>query len=486
MGGERALTLVSLGFVAFALVVALLSNATPSPMWRSGVLLIANCLFVGSYVTSALQLLPFAAFLLLGFVVIEAVRRHPSSLAQWLGFGAITLSFIFLKKYSFLGASLALPFPYLIIGLSYVLFRVLHLLIDARQGELREPIGLLDFFNYTCNFLTFTAGPIQRFEDYRAQRQLPTALEPPLVRESFSRIAIGYVKVAVVSAIFNNLFASVSSRVLAPELARSLSNPAFVFAFAAAAVCYTVYLYYNFSGYVDIVIGVGWLCGQRLPENFNRPFSARNFLDFWSRWHMTLSDWFKTYLFNPLFKVLAARFQRPSVAPYLGVVAFFVTFLVMGVWHGTTSVFVVYGVVLGAGASLNKLWQVFIQKRLGKKAYKALSERPAAIYLSRGLTSAYFALALTCLWVNLAELQALVHRLGIVGLVACYAGLTAVTACAFVAWDRLSALLARRTTEGGAQRSTLARDFALAAQVLLIFAVSSFFHKAPEFVYRAF
>src|SRR3954471_22824671 len=132
------MTLVSLGFVAFALVVALLSNATPSPTWRSAVLLLANCIFIASYVTSPLQLLPFGAFLVLSFLIVEGVRRYPSSLGQWLGISAIIISFVFLKKYSFLGPSLTLPFPYLIIGLSYVLFRVLHLLIDARQGELQE------------------------------------------------------------------------------------------------------------------------------------------------------------------------------------------------------------------------------------------------------------------------------------------------------------------------------------------------------------
>src|ERR1700743_635640 len=115
---------------------------------------------------------------------------------------------------------------------------------------------------------------------------------------------------------------------------------------------------------------------------------------------MTLSEWFKTYLFNPLMKFLATRVTAPALLPYLGVVAFFVTFFVMGVWHGSTGVFVIYGLVMGAGASLNKLWQVFMTKRLGKKRYKAVGASFAYASLARGLLVAFFALALTAPWVN--------------------------------------------------------------------------------------
>ncbi len=161
--------------------------------------------------------------------------------------------------------------------------------------------------------------------------------------------------------------------------------------YAASAVAYTFYLYYNFSGYMDIVIGIGWLLGQNLPENFNRPFAARNIFEFWSRWHITtLSEWFKTYLFNPLMKFLAGHVAAPVWLPYLGVIAFFVTFFVMGVWHGSTGVFVIYGLVMGAGASINKLFQVFMAQQLGKKQYKAVSESFAYATLARGLMFAFF------------------------------------------------------------------------------------------------
>lgn len=481
------MTLTSLGFVAFALVVALLSNASRSIEWRSWVLLAANGAFIASYVDRPLHLLPLAGFLALCFASIEFVRRRPSTPALWATLTLIVASFILLKKFSFLSEAWLLPFPYLLMGLSYVLFRALHLLIDARQGELKEPVSPRDFFNYTCNFLTFTAGPIQRFEAYRAQRQQPLMLDESRVLRAFSRVILGFLKVAAVSAVFDNLFQTVSGRLLDAHAAAAFSLPAFALTFVTAAVCYTVYLYYNFSGYVDIVVGVGWLCGQDLPENFNHPFLARSFLDFWSRWHMTLSDWFKTYVFNPLLKVLAARFRSPKAGPYLAVAAFFITFTIMGVWHGTTSVFVIYGLILGAGASINKLWQVLAGQRLGKKRYKALAEKQIAIYVSRGLTLAYFALALTCLWVDLTQLLVIAGRLGALGAVACYFGLALAAAAGFFAWDSLAGRLARlQLGERAAFRGITAQNLGLALQILLIVTVASFFHKAPEFVYRAF
>jgi D-alanyl-lipoteichoic acid acyltransferase DltB (MBOAT superfamily) len=202
---------------------------------------------------------------------------------------------------------------------------------------------------------------------------------------------------------------------------------------------------------------------------------------------MTLSEWFKTYVFNPLLKVLATHVTAPAAGPYLGVIAFFVTFLIMGVWHGTTSVFVVYGLLMGAGASLNKLWQVFITKRLGKKGYRALSEKTPVIYLARGLTLAYFALALTCLWVDMPQLLHIVKMLGLHGILASYVVLSVAAAIGYFFWDAAAALMVRAHAGiRGATASLVGRNLGLAAQVLLIVTVSSFFHKAPEFVYRAF
>lgn len=472
------------GFLLLLLAFVLLTNAFPSPRARSVILCLASAVFIGSYVDSAWQLLPFGIFLLFGYVSIEVLRQRRSR--RLLGALLVGLlgGFVLLKRYSFLSPAVQLPFPYLVVGLSYVLFRLIHLMVDAQQGELARRIPSLQFLNYCLSFLSFTAGPIQLYPDFAREQSAPLVLDRATVADAFSRVVRGFVKVGVASAILNYAFLALSGRLLSAASPAAASTCEL---FVASAVLYTGYLYANFAGYMDIVLGVGELSGHRMPENFNRPFAARSFLDFWSRWHMTLSNWFKVYLFNPLLKALTKRYPSNASAAYLAVLAFFVTFLVMGVWHGTTRVFVIYGLLLGAGASINKGWQVFASARFGKKAYKHAAEKPLAVYVARGLTFAYFALALGCLWLDLPQLLAVVRRLGAVGLIISYAGLALGSALAFAVWDALSARWAdARAAWQPRFGSPLARDFALAAQILLVLSVGSFFHKAPEFVYRAF
>ena len=282
----------------------------------------------------------------------------------WVGLIAIVAVFVVLKRFSFLGELPTLPFPYLLVGLSYVLFRVLHMVWEAPHVSSGERPGVLEYFNYTCNFLTFISGPIQRFDDFR-QSMRAGPLDSTAVSGAFGRIAAGLFKVLVVSAGANAAFLALEPVILGPS--PSGGGATFVALYAATATAFTLYLYFNFSGYMDIVIGVGRLFGQTLPENFNRPFTAQSFLDFWARWHITLSDWFKLYLFNPLLKALVGRFPDPRWSAGLGVVAFFVTFLVMGIWHGTTVVFVIYGLTMGAGASINKLWQIGLTRALAQE-----------------------------------------------------------------------------------------------------------------------
>jgi alginate O-acetyltransferase complex protein AlgI len=480
------MSFTSLTFLGFVVVVVLLVNSTRNARVRAWLMFAANVVFLASYADRPIELVPLLGFLALGFGCVEVLRRTRSSALLWVGLAVVLGTFVTLKKYAFVPEQLTLHAIYQVVGLSYVLFRVLHLMIDAKQGELLAPIPPLAFFNFTASFLTLTAGPIQRYKEFETEsRAAPEReLTEPTAYAAFARIIKGFLKIAVVSAVFNYVFAAVSARVLGGTA--TLSWPQLLATYGTSAVSYTVFLYANFAGYMDVVVGVAALLGHKLPENFDRPFLARSFLDFWARWHITLSQWFRTYLFNPLLRVLAERVSSPALAPYLAVVAFFVTFLLMGVWHGATSVFVVYGLFMGAGASVNKLWQLQAAKRLGKARYKALCERPLAIYGARGLTFAYFALGLSCLWLSLGELAAISGRLGLHGWLVAYLGLAGGGAVGFAAWDGVSGAVARLRSQSSRELGVVSRNLLLASQVLLISCVSSFFHKSPEFVYRAF
>jgi D-alanyl-lipoteichoic acid acyltransferase DltB (MBOAT superfamily) len=117
-----------------------------------------------------------------------------------------------------------------------------------------------------------------------------------------------------------------------------------------AVYAYALQLYYDFSGYTDIAIGSALLLGIKLPANFNRPYAAENIADFWRRWHITLSNWLRDYLYFSL------PGKRSKVLPYFSL---FITMVIGGLWHGANWNFVLWGALHGAGLALVRLWQAW-------------------------------------------------------------------------------------------------------------------------------
>jgi D-alanyl-lipoteichoic acid acyltransferase DltB (MBOAT superfamily) len=284
------------------------------------------------------------------------------------------------------------------IGLSYIMFRVIHLLVDAHGDELPPRLRLRDYICYLFCFLTFLAGPIQRVQDFLDSATRPDEIR---LREAAAAaaplIVTGYLKFTVVAAAFYAGFTWTQDGPAGfpPSLAHALGWLGFA-----------AYLYVSFSGYTDVMRGIGRLAGLDLPENFDRPYAAANFLDMWSRWHISLSEWFKLYVFNPVVKELISRIGRPALTPWLGAAGYFITFFLMGVWHGLSLRFAVYGLCLGGGVSVNKLYQTVMQRRIGRPRYAALTRQPMYRAISRALAVGFFILALGFLWIPAVPLRA--------------------------------------------------------------------------------
>ncbi len=356
--------------------------------WRSVVMLAANVIFMAGFAASPMALLPLAAFLLLGFVAIWLLQSGRQRLL-WPAVLATLAGFFWLKRYSFVPEAVWLDSPYVTIGLSYIFFRVLHLVIDAGQGVLVERLSPLDYLNYTLNFPCIVAGPIQMYPDFqKGQEGRP---DVAIVAWAAWRILTGLFKVLVVSA-----FLDAGQQQLRTALLAGDGNS--VLLAAGVVALFPVYLYFNFSGYTDVVVGAARLMGLRLPENFNRPFSAPNFIDFWNRWHITLSTWLRTYVFSPLLMLLLRRLPARALTGLLTSLCFFVTFFLVGAWHGQTSEFLFFGVLQGGGVSVNKLYQIAMEARLGRKPYKALGGNPVYAALCRGLTFTWFGFTLLWFW----------------------------------------------------------------------------------------
>ena len=470
------MTVPSFPFLLFALLAAAVYNLPGMERGRPLTLLAANLAFLFSFSSSATDLVPFAVFLSLGYSATALLARRGGSGLAALMIGLVLITFVWLKKYSFIPSDLWLRAPYVTVGLSYVFFRVMHLVVDAGQGDMEGPIPVLSYVNYCTNFLCLTAGPIQRYEDYAEQQAAPY-LRPgaDVMIEAAERVLLGLFKVMVVSMLLLEQHVGVVAMLTEPSANRMTTA-------LQVVLIYPLYLYANFSGYCDVVIALGRLFRLELPENFNRPFSATNFIEFWSRWHITLSTWLKTYVFTPLMMRLMRLSDSPAAASGWSAFAFFVTFFLVGAWHGQTSEFLFFGVLQGGGVAANKLYQTTMTQALGRKRYLALAGNPIYAAICRGLTFVWFGFTLLWFWSDWSTIGLLWTFLGPAGAAA--AVILAVALSAVV----LEILrMGRRAAEAWQTDRKYARVAWASAQATMLWLVVSILAAPPpSIVYQAF
>ena len=471
------MTVPSWQFLVFVLVGAAVFNLVSARWWHEAVWLVLNLAFVWSFSHALGPLLPLAGFLALGFLALgflgdEAARR------RWAGPIAIVLVlavFVWLKRYSFIPQALLLPRGAMLIGLSYIFFRVMHLVIDASQGG-TERIGVVRYLNFTLNFPAFVSGPIQRREDYEANSSLPLTL--PDIGLAAWRIVLGGFKVLILSDILH-----VWQGDMIAALTPGLTFGWRVLIGALVVVLYPLFLYANFSGYTDFVIGAARLFRLRLPENFDRPFGAVNFIEFWSRWHISLSQWLRSYVFNPVLIGWMRRSKSARGKQYPAVAAFFVTFFLVGAWHGQTSEFLFFGLLQGGGVAGNRAYQVGMAKRLTPSRYRDLCGNPVYRAVCRGLTFTWFAFTLLWFWARWGQIGGLAGELGVAGSVAAVVG-TVFCASVVLAVADLPASVGRVLN---VLRSRYTRTaFASAMVMALVIAALVLNLSSPEIVYKQF
>lgn len=472
----------SFSFLGFSALVILAYHAGTSAGWRQFVLLVANIFFLGTFSQGLLSYAPLGAFLVFGYAGLSLVARNPRR--AFIPILLATLvSFFWFKKYAFVPAIVSVPFTYLTVGMSYILFRILHLMIDTRAGALRDRIGILPYFNYTCNFLTLLSGPIQLYPDYvkMQERSAESGLTATVVGVSIERVIRGFFKVNVVALVLSILHGRVLDALTAgqPFGQKWLLGVLII-------VLYPLFLYCNFSGYIDIVIGLGYLFGFSLPENFNHPFTADNFIEFWNRWHITLSSWLRTYVYNAVLLGGMRRFPSRKIEGVLAVFAYFVTFFLVGLWHGQNSEFIAFGIFMGLGVSINKTWQILLNRQLGRKRYTELASNQTYLAFSRGLTFTYFVVTTILFWSNWRQIANLEMALG--------AGASAV-AVAGIFFGSTILLWAWQTARTGIMampwKDTLLlqcwRAGCSAALLVIILVLSMLMNqRAPDIVYKAF
>jgi D-alanyl-lipoteichoic acid acyltransferase DltB (MBOAT superfamily) len=446
--------------------------------------MLASLAFLALLAQNIAVMLPLASFLLLGYGGVFLLQRGQRRLLPVCIF-AVLLSYVWLKKYTFLPETMFLQHHYFTLGLSYIFFRVLHLLIETGQSNEKEPLGLGAYLLYTVNFTTFVSGPIQRYNEFARDQfaAQPIGLGVRVIGLQIERIIRGFFKVNVLATLFH----AAQDDALA-QLFQPLPLPQKFLAALRLAVVYPLFLYANFSGYIDIVIALARLMRVRLPENFNRPFSASCVLDFWNQWHMTLSNWLKTYVYNPLLIALMRRISSLEMQPLLGVFCFFVTFFLIGVWHGRTSEFVMFGFLTGSGMSINKLWQLGMNRAIGRKGYKTLAKNALYVGVGRGLNYAWFAFTLVWFWADWSLIHLVFAALSAEQWLGVWLATWASAALILAAWESVrGALLSIKSAAGPVFVSRYSRVVYASVLGLAAFAITGLLDQpAPGIVYKAF
>ncbi len=242
------------------------------------------------------------------------------------------------------------------VGISFYTFQTLSYSIDVYRRRIPVERNLLHFALFVTFFPQLVAGPIVRASEFLPQLTQPPKLARRDVGEGLMRIAVGLTKKIV--------FADYLSLNLVD---RAFDNPEAYTATEMVLALYgfTVQMYCDFSGYTDVARGSAQLLGFKLPQNFDRPYQATNPADFWRRWHMTLSTWLRDYLYFPL--------GGSRVGPMRAYVNLWLTLFLIGVWHGASWNFVLYGALQAFAMVLHRVWHRWRVRRNEARPAKARS-----------------------------------------------------------------------------------------------------------------
>jgi alginate O-acetyltransferase complex protein AlgI len=273
------------------------------------------------------------------------------------------------------------------LGISFITFQKIAFLIDVHAGRV-ESFTLQDYCLFVLFLPQLIAGPIVHY------REMMPQFHGASCRFDRDDVSIGLTLLAF--GLFKKVFlADHIAPVVSPlyEQATSGSHVAFLPAWLAA-VGFTLQIYFDFSGYTDMALGIARLFGIRLPPNFNSPLRATSIIDFWQRWHMTLTRFLAAYIYNPLVLWLARRrasrglpvLTGPKMDPgaFLGLLMapLMLTMLVSGIWHGAGYTFIVWGLVHGVFLTVNHGWRIVGPKLWRDQSRYARFMRPTGFILT--------------------------------------------------------------------------------------------------------
>lgn len=312
---------------------------------------------------SAIQVLSLVMFyageLILIKIYLYINRRFKS---RWLMRLAVFFSIMPLLLVK--SSSLFIDKPIGFLGISYVTFKCIQMLIEIYDGLIKE-VNIFDFTYFLLFFPTISSGPIDRSRRFMEDiNHVPSGEEyKKLLKTGIWKIFTGIAYKFIISLLVYNFW-------LGQIRAGSgvLSTISYMYA-------YSMYLFFDFAGYSLMAVGTSYLLGVRTPPNFDKPFLSRDIKDFWNRWHISLSTWFRDFIYTRFVmqSLKKKRFKSRYTASYI---AYIITMGTMGIWHGTELNYIVYGLYHG----ILIIATDFFQRK--SKWYKKVKDTPSYGYIS--------------------------------------------------------------------------------------------------------
>lgn len=351
----------SITFLLYFLPVFLLVYRLGGHRWQNLVLLFASVIF---YAWGAMNFLPILlGSCVVNYYLVQAMHGWEGTRKKQALIASIVLNvgiLVYFKYANFIVENLnmqegwvevALP-----IGISFFSFQSMSYTLDVYRKTVKPLEKLSEYLVYILSFPQMIAGPIVRFIDVEKELRQRTVLDDDFLN-GFYRFALGLTKKVLIANTLASIFPL--------EGNLDFSSPqAFI-----SILAYTFQIYFDFSGYSDMAIGLGMMMGFKFPENFMQPYRAISITDFWRRWHITLSSWMRDYLYIPL----GGNRVKSNTRLYINLVT---VFAISGIWHGASWNFLLWGLYHGAFLILDRL---FLKN--------ALNKLPAA--LSRVITFAF-------------------------------------------------------------------------------------------------
>ena len=250
------------------------------------------------------------------------------------------------------------------VGISYLTFRSVGIIIELRDGVIKD-LKMWEYLRFLLFMPTFSSGPIDRFkrfnENYKTIPEHDELMD--MLAESVRYIMWGF--------LYKFILAHILGEILLPPLKNLALQTGGVFNYYVVAVMYAfgLELFFDFAGYSMFAMAISNLMGIRSPINFNKPFLSRDLKEFWNRWHMSLSFWFRDFVFMRMVMLMTRKklFNNRNVTSSI---AYILNMLLMGFWHGLTWFYIAYGLFHGLGLVINDAW-VRKKKRLNKERKKA-------------------------------------------------------------------------------------------------------------------